>query len=325
MLISVGQRGVKKKEIRRSVAVFAPASVGNIGPGFDLLGMALAGMGDTVVATRSSDPGICITAITGDQGRLSQQADENTAGIAAKAVLAHLGVREGVSLELHKNVPGTGLGSSAASAVAAAYAVNLLFGKKLSKAELIPLAAVAESKVSGGFFLDNVGPAMMGGITWNNPFTKEVVRLGSLPTLVVVVAIPDFTLLTRDSRRVLPKFVPMAQFVSNMAHAAMMAWAVAKNDTERFGRSIQDDIVEPARAPLIAGFGDVKKIALSAGAWGGSISGAGSSVFAVTDDTRKGEKIGYAMAAAFKKHDVTCQIRVTPLDRQGARAIKLST
>lgn len=306
----------------KTVRVFAPASVGNIGPGFDLLGMALSGMGDTVVATRRPEPGVVITQITGDRGRLSYRADENTAGIAAQTVLDYFRNPGGVLLTLHKDIPGTGLGSSAASAVAASYAVNLLFGEKLSKTELVPLAAVAESKVSGGFFLDNVGPSMMGGITWNNPFTQEVVPLGRIDKASVVVATPDFPLLTKESRQVLPKTIPMESFIANMAYAAMIAWAVAKKDAERFGRSIQDRVAEPARAPLIKGFDDVKKAALAAGAWGCSISGAGASVFAVAKDEEIGQKIGKAMAQAFERHQVLSEVRVTTIDRQGARVVK---
>lgn len=306
----------------KSVRVFAPASVGNIGPGFDVLGMALSGMGDTVTATRRHEPGISITEITGDRGRLSYKADENTAGISAQAVLDHLSCKEGVTLSLHKGVPGTGLGSSAASAVAAAYAVNLLFGEKLSKAELVPLAAVAESQVSRGFFLDNIGPSMMGGITWNNPFTKEVVSLGRIEKAIIVIAIPDFPLLTKESRRVLPGMIPMEHFISNMAYSSMIAWAVAKKDVVRFGRSIQDRIAEPARAPLIKGFEDVKKSALAAGALGCSISGAGASIFAVSEDAKKAEKIGKAMEKAFRGHQVIAEIRTTQMDRLGARMVK---
>lgn len=306
----------------KTVRVFAPGSVGNVGPGFDVLGMALLGMGDTLSATRHPEPGVSIVEITGDRGRLSYKAEENTAGIAAQEVLKRLRTREGVSLSLHKNIPGTGLGSSAASAVAGAYAVNLLFGEKLSKEELIPLAAVAESKVSGGFFLDNIGPSMLGGVTWNNPFTKEVVSLGRIARAVIVVAIPDFPLLTKDARRVLPASILMENFISNMSYASMISWAVAKKDVERFGRSILDRVAEPARAPLIKGFDDVKKEALSAGALGCSISGAGASIFAVTDDPEKGEKIGKAMARAFERHAVASEIRVTHMDPHGARVVK---
>ncbi len=313
----------------KPVSVFAPATIGNIGPGFDLLGMAIAGMGDTVIAKRQKTPGVVITKITG--ATLSYNPNENTAGIAAQAVLSKLNVNEGagplpgVTLTLHKGVLGTGLGSSAASAVAAAFATNLLFEGRLSRQELIPLAAVAESNVSGGFFLDNIGPAMMGGITWNNPYTKEVVPLGILEKAIVVIAIPDFPLLTRESRKRLPQSITMEQFISNMAYASIMAWAVSKKDVARFGQSIQDKVAEPVRAPLIKGFDDVKKGALAAGALGVSIAGAGASVFAITDHPGQAKKIGAAMADQFAKYDVNATIKIARIDRQGARPIRKGT
>jgi homoserine kinase len=304
------------------VSVFAPASIGNIGPGFDLLGMAISGMGDTVIATKTKKPGVTITKITGGMS-LSNRPDKNTAGIATQAVLSHLKVKEGVDLILRKGVLGTGLGSSAASAVAGAYAANLLFGKKLTREELIPLAAVAEVKVSGGFFLDNIGPSMMGGVSWNNPMTKEVVPLGVIEKAIIVIAVPDFSLLTRESRKCLPAAIKMEQFISNMAYASMMAWAVAKKDVARFGQSIQDIVAEPVRAPLIKGFDAVKKGALDAGALGCSIAGAGASVFAITDDANKAKKIGVAMLAGFWQHKVAAKLVVTTIDPQGAREIFL--
>ncbi|MFQ5598839.1 MAG: homoserine kinase [Nitrospiria bacterium] len=303
------------------ICVFAPASVGNIGPGFDVLGMALSGMGDILFLRRSASPEIVIEEIRGDGGQLPYQADENTAGIAAKAVLDHLNIKEGVSLRLQKAIPGSGLGSSAASAVAGAYGTNRLFGGPLTKEALIPMAAIAESKVSGALFFDNIGPSMIGGITWSHPQTKEVVSLGWMDHAVIVIATPDFPLLTRDARSRLPSSVPMADFVSNMAYAAMMSWAVAKQDVIRFGRSIQDRVAEPARASLIKGFGEVKRAALSAGALGCSISGAGASMFAVVEGLTQGEAVADAMKAAFGRHDVLAQVCITRIDQAGARLV----
>jgi len=175
--------------------------------------------------------------------------------------------------------------------------------------------------VSGGWFLDNIGPSMMGGITWNNPFTKEVVPLGVLEKAMIVIAIPDFSLLTRQSRQSLPTAITMEQFISNMAYASMMAWSVAKKDIVRFGESIQDKVAEPARAPLIKGFDSVKKEALAAGALGVSIAGAGASVFAITDDAKAAKKIGAAMKKGFLENDVVAKIEITTIDRKGARRI----
>lgn len=307
----------------KEITVFAPASVGNIGPGFDVLGMALSEMGDTVSIARASKTGIVIEKITGDGGKLPYRVEENTAGISAQAVLEHLKIQEGLVLRIDKAIPGSGLGSSAASAVAAAYATNLLFEGKLSKEALIPLAAVAESKVSGALFFDNIGPSMMGGITWSNPFSKEVVPLGCIKEAVIVIATPDFPLLTREARSLLPQSIPMADFISNMAYTSMMSWAVAKNDVIRFGQSIRDRVAEPARSKLIKGFEDVKQSALAAGALGCSISGAGASVFAVSDDLGTGEKIGDEMQEAFQGHGVTSQIKVTQIDEQGVRLLEM--
>ncbi len=301
--------------------VFAPASVGNIGPAFDILGMALAEMGDTLHFRRSSKAGIQIEKISGDGGLLPLKAEENTAGIAAQAVLDQLKVREGLVMTIDKAIPGSGLGSSAASAVAGAFGVNLLFEGGLSKLALLPLAAVAESKVSGALFFDNIGPSMMGGITWSHPQTKEVVPLGWIEGAVIVIATPDFPLLTREARTVLPQSIPMPDFISNMAYAAMISWAVAKGDVARFGRSINDRVAEPARSKLIKGFDDVKQAAMSSGALGCSISGAGASVFAVSDDLGKGAKIGEAMKAAFEKNKVNAKLRVTRMDKEGARLV----
>jgi homoserine kinase len=306
----------------RKVTVFAPASIGNIGPGFDVLGMALAGIGDEVVASRIPERKVVIREILGDAGKLPREAERNTAGIAALSLLDRLEAREGVELSLKKGVPGTGLGSSAASAVAASFAVNLLFGERLKKEELIPLAAQAESSVSGGYFLDNVGPSMMGGITWNHPFSRTVIQLGRLPRAVVVVATPDFPLLTKESRKVLPKEVPIEVFIFNLAQASLMTWAAAKGNLELFGRSIIDRMAEPARAPLITGFADVKAAAIEAGALGCSISGAGASVFAVTGNLGKGERIGVAMEKAFRDHGASAKITVTRIDRWGARKVE---
>ena len=305
-----------------TVCVFAPASTGNIGPGFDVLGMALSGMGDCVRATRRSCPGVEIAAITGAGAeRLPCDPVSNTAGIAAQAVLDRLGVKDGVLLTLEKGISGTGLGGSAASAVAAASAVNALWNEPLRKADLIPLAAVAESKVSGGFFLDNIGPSMMGGITLTHPQTKEVLCLGTLPEAVVVLGVPEIQLLTRRSREVLPQNIPMAHFISNMAHTASMTWAVARGDVPGFGRAIYDLVAEPVRAPLIRGFTQAKAAAIAAGAYGCSISGAGASLFAITDDLHKGEQIGAAIQAAFQDQGVKSYIRVTTIDACGARVI----
>ncbi len=302
--------------------MFAPGSIGNIGPGFDLLGMAVAGIGDTVIARRVSRTKVTIASISGAAQTLPTDPEKNTAGIAAKAVLRARSSREGVELSLTKGVPGSGLGSSAASAVAAAVAVNLLLGGELSLYQLAPLAAEAEEATSGGYFLDNVGASLLGGVVLTNPFTREVLSLGTIPGVTLIVAIPDFRLSTRDSRGVVPRDVAMRDFVWNMAAACGIVAAVAKRDAALFGRSVADRVVEPARAGLIKGFAKVKEAAIASGALGCSIAGAGASLFAVTDRRGAAKRIGEAMRRAFAAEGVSAEIRIAGIEKRGARRVR---
>ena len=304
------------------VKIFAPASIGNIGPGFDVLGMAIEGLGDTVEARRINQKTVRILEITGDNGQLPRRASSNTAGIAAASVLKLLKAPGGIELKLHKGIPGSGLGSSAASAVAAGLAVNHLHGAKLSKTDLVVPCAIAESKVSGGFFLDNIGASLMGGVVITHPTAKTVFPVGSIPDAIIIVVTPDFKLLTRKARKILPQKVRLAQVITNLSHACMMVAAVAEQDIRMFGTAICDVLIEPVRAKLIPGFAGVKKAALKNGALGCSISGAGASVFAVTDDRERAARIGQAMQQAFRHSKLHSMVTSTKMDVIGARVME---
>jgi homoserine kinase len=264
---------------------------------------------------------IVIREIIGDNGKLPTDARKNTAGIAASKVLRLLNVDAGVELVLEKNIPGNGLGSSAASAIAGGFAVNALFGSPLPKADLLLPCAAAEASVSGGYFLDNAAASLFGGVNVTNPETREVISLGGLAGAVIVVATPRYQLLTARSRKVVPRRVPLASMIANCSRACAIVAAVAKQDVGLFGRSIVDVVVEPARAALIPGFAAVKRAALKAGALGCSISGAGSSVFAVTEDREAGRRIGDAMKKAFARARLESVITVTVIDPDGARIV----
>ncbi len=307
------------KRRMRSVTVFAPASVGNIGPGFDVLGLAVTGIGDWVTACLSTTRGIRIHSITGTQSQIPTDPMKNTVGIAALEVLKRLGKTTGMDLWVHKNIPGNGLGSSAASAVAGGYVANYLLGSHLKKEELLIPCARAESRVSGGYFLDNISASLFGGVVVTNPETKSAVCLGTLPRLVVVLITPHFPLLTKRARKILPKEVLLSQFIHNMAFSCSMVAAAAHNDVRTFGASIQDAIVEPNRSALIPGFWEVKKAALRNGALGCSISGAGSTVFAITDQIKKGKIIGRAMQRAFQRKGLTTTMTISRIDHRGVR------
>ena len=305
-----------------SIEVIAPATIGNIGPGYDVLGLAVKHLGDRVKA-RKTDSGVSISAVTGQSqwSELSRNPDENTAGIAARETLKLLGEARGVDLEVHKGLPhGSGLGSSAASAAAAAFAVNELFGARLTKEELILPATMAEEEVSGGFFADNTAPALLGGATLTrSSLPLDVTRIGYIENLIIVLVTPDIVVLTREAREMLPTSVPMTDFIYNMANTSLITAAFSKNDYSLFARSLNDVVIEPIRSKLITGFDDVKANALKAGADGLAISGSGPTVFAITDTPSRARFIEDAMVRTFRAHGVISTSIITEVDPEGAR------
>lgn len=306
------------------IKVFAPASIGNIGPGFDVLGMAVAGLGDAVEARRTVRRGVRIVEITGGDGQLTARATLNTAGIAAARVLKVIGAPGGIELRLHKGVPGTGLGSSAASAVAAGYATNRVYGGRLSRAELVLPAAAAERQVSGGKFLDNIGASLFGGVVITHPQEQFVLPVGTLPGVILVIVTPSCRLLTREARKVLPRQVPLDKMTGNLSRACTLVAAVSKGDAQMFGRAISDGIIEPARQRLIPGFTAVKRAALQEGALGCTISGAGATLFSVSDRAARAQRIAGAMARAFHRYGLESIVTITRMDQKGARVIRSS-
>ena len=306
--------------MNKRVKVFSPATIGNIGPGFDVLGLAVKGMGDIIEVWKTSGDNIVIEEILNADHDISIDPDKNTAGIAAREVLRLLNVKQGISMRIEKGMPaGSGLGSSAASAAAAAYAVNLLFDNKLSKMDLILPAAMAEEYVSGGFFADNVAPALLGGATLTRSSVPlDVTHLGNISDLIIVLALPNIQILTKDARDILPSKVNMNNFVGNMANACLIASAFSTDNYHLFSRSLKDIVIEPVRSVLIPGFDEVKAVALEAGADGMTISGAGPAVFAITNEKKKAPIIEDAMARTFKKNGIDCRTLVTTPSHKGS-------
>lgn len=308
------------------VKVFAPATIGNIGPGFDVLGLAVRELGD-VVEARKIRSGVKISSIAYTNPtliNLSTDPRKNTAGIAARETLKILDVRGGVELRLKKGLPlGSGLGSSAASAAAAAFAVSHLYGNKLTKEELILAATRAEEVVSGGFFADNTAPALLGGATLTRScLPLDVTRIGSIKKLKIILVIPEIVILTKEAREILPDKIPMKDFIFNMANTSLITAAFAKDDYALFARSLNDVVIEPVRSKLIQGFDQVKKNALKAGADGMTISGSGPTVFAITDRLSKARFIEEAMVRTFKQFGTKTLHMITAVDPEGARVIK---
>ncbi len=304
------------------IKVFTPATIGNIGPGFDVLGLAVKKIGDTVFARKTETPGVVISEILSPI-ELTKDAEKNTAGIAALEVLKMLDIKGGVELKIHKGMSlGTGLGSSAASAAAAAFATNYLYGNQLSKEELILPATKAEEYVSGGFFADNTAPALLGGATLTRSVLPlDVTRIGSIDHLHIILVTPEIVILTKEAREILPKQVDMKDFIFNMANSCLITAAFAKNDYNLFANSLNDRVIEPYRSKLIKGYDQVKKNALMAGADGMAISGSGPTVFAITNQLKKTIFIEDAMIRTFKEFGIPCTSIITEVDNEGTRII----
>jgi homoserine kinase len=308
----------------QSIAAFAPGGIGNIGPGLDILGLALAGEGDTVQAQWSDTPGIQIR----DPGHrdLPRDPRRHTSSLAAQAVLDRVGrgdqKKRGIALTVQKGLPlSGGQGGSAASAVAGAVAVNALLGEPLDRLELVNAALAAEETVAGRH-ADNIAPSLFGGIVLIRSMEPlELVHLPVPDELLVVVARPNQRMRTADARAVLPAEVSRAVALHQAAQVGALIAALASNDYELLGRAIDDRIAEPVRAGLLPGFSEAKLAALAAGALGSSISGSGPTAFALVRGPETARKVAEAMAAAYAACGQRSEVRVTTVDRQGARLV----
>ena len=307
------------------VRVFAPASASNLGPGFDVLGLALQEPGDVVEMEQCDSPGVHIVEVIGAPS-LTADPTENTAGIAAAAALRRLerSERSGVRLWLHKQMPlASGLGSSAASSVAAAVAVNQLFGNPLPPRTLVDCALEGEVAASGTAHADNVAPSLLGGIVLIRSYDPlDLVSLPVPSALRVVVIHPHAEVKTTTARRlVAERRFDISQAVANLGNIAALVSALHTGDLELFGRSIQDALVEPVRAPLVPAFAEVKRAAADAGALGCSISGSGPSLFAFTDSDVKAAVVADAMQDAFRATGLGSDRYLGMVNTRGACAV----
>ncbi len=294
-----------------SVRVFAPASASNLGPGFDVLGLALVGPGDVVAAELIDGGGVEIAEVTGDGGLLTTNPAENVAGVAAQSVLSALVARglcgpagaRGVRLGVHKRMPlASGLGSSAASSVAGAMAVNELFGRPLSRRDLLPHALAGERAASGSAHADNAAPSLLGGFVLVRRYEPlDVIDLPVPPALRVAVVHPHCRVETASARALLRGHLfSIEQAVANLGNLGALVTGLFRGDLELVGRSIEDRLAEPLRARLIPGYATVKDAARRAGALGCSISGSGPSVFAFADGDAAAARVAAAMRDAFR-------------------------
>jgi homoserine kinase len=277
--------------------------VSNVACGFDVLGFAMEMPGDEVMA-RLAPAGVRIEDITGDGGRLPRDASKNTAGVAARALLARLGERRGVTLCIRKGLPlSSGLGGSAASAAAAVVAVDAVLGAETSIDTLIACALEGEQLGAGSAHADNVAPCLYGGfVLVRRPNPPDVIRLPVPAGLTAVVVHPDLEIETARARAMLGTTVPLADAVRQWANLGALVHGLHCGDFSLISRALEDTIAEPRRAPLVPGFAMIKRAAMDAGALGCSLSGSGPSLFALCAGRDVAARVAEAMTASVKSH-----------------------
>jgi homoserine kinase len=307
---------------RTSATAFAPASVGNVAVGFDVLGHSVQTTGDRVTAKRIEEPTVRIAAITGLVKDLPLEAEKNTAGMAVLSMVRDQNLSFGFELTIEKGIPlGSGLGGSAASAVAAVVAANALLPQPLSKLELLKAAMQGEKVASGSVHVDNIAPSLFGGLVLtvgvDHPNVKQIPVPASIRAVLVH---PHMMLSTREARQILKRTVDLSDVIWQTANISGFITGCFTGDLQLIRESLQDVIIEPQRRVLIPGFDAVKQAALDNGALGGSISGAGPTVFAWCEEPQA-VAIRDAMVAAFRAHGLESDAWISTLAPNGARLV----
>lgn len=306
------------------VRVFAPASVSNLACGFDVFGLALDQPGDIVEARIAGGAGVAAVSLEGEAARVPANPKRNSAAIAAQAVLDKAGSRTGVALTVHKGVPlASGLGGSAASAVAGAVAADALVEARLGPQALLECALAGEAGGSGAAHADNVAPSLSGGFVLVLPGSPpHVVSIPTPPALAVAVARPHVEIETARARDMLADAIPLRDGIRQWANTAGLVAGLYSADWDLVGRCLQDGVAEPARAALVPGLGAVKSSALDAGALGAGLSGSGPAVFALCRGRPIAENAGRAMVAAFRREaGVDADMVVSGVARSGSRVV----
>ncbi len=307
-----------------TITVWSPASLSNIGPGFDTIGLAITGFGDKVVGRITGEGAPSVSIVSTGFVTLPTEASANTAGVAANFVLTRANARVTIELEIEKGIPlGSGIGGSAASAVAGAFAANALIGHPFHPEELVSAAIEGEAVASGAEHGDNVVPSLLGGLFLVSPENPRDFR--ALPVadgLQMVVVLPDLQIMTSSARMILPENVSHQTAVHNAANLAFLMTAFGSGDWHSVGKHIMTDrLAEPFRARLLPGYDHMKQAALTHGALGAALSGSGPAMFAVVDSTETADAVLRAMTLACTEAGMKSSAKIVEVDRAGTRLI----
>ncbi len=306
------------------ITVFAPATVSNVGPGFDLLGFALEEPGDIMEIRRNGTGRLVLINESGC--RIPDDPQTNVAALAAAALLEEAGINEGFDLVFKKKInPGSGIGSSAASCVAAVTGLNLLLGSPFRTEELLPFAMEGEAAASGAWHADNVAPALLGGITLIRGYDPLDINHIPYPAdLYCAIVHPALEIRTSESRKLIPSTVPLSSALAQAGNLAGLITGLITSDYGLISRSVSDQFAEPYRVSQLPGFMELKEQVLKSGALAFGLSGSGPSVFALTQGEEMAKKISAIMKAHFEAAGLISSAYSSRISREGAREIPRS-
>src|ERR1700761_4540828 len=308
----------------RGVKVFAPATVANVVCGFDVLGFAVNEPGDEVIMRMTNKPGITISKITGDDGRLPLDPAKNTVSVSVQHYLNSIGRNDiGLDIELHKKMPiGSGLGSSSASTVAGLFAAKTLLGDDTDPVKLLPFARKGEEMACGHGHADNVAPALLGGFVLIRSYDPlDVIRLPHPKDLYCAIVFPDVDVPTREARQIIRNKIQMKDAVTQWGNIAGLVSGLFMNDIDLIGRSMKDILVEPVRSMLIPDFYKMREMAMNLGAVSFGISGSGPSVFAFTKDEETARQITQKLQQHLTNIHIGSNIYVSDINDKGPKVI----
>jgi homoserine kinase len=305
----------------KEIKVFSPASIANLSCGYDILGVCLDNVGDEITVKKTRKKGITIKKVTGE--KLSTDISINVAGVSASALLNETKVDCGFEIEIHKGIkPGSGIGSSAASAAGAVFAINELLGRPYSRNGLVKFAMAGESLASGDAHADNLAPVLLGGFTLvRSNKALDIIKLPSPKNLVATIIHPKIELKTIHSRAILKNEIPLKKAVEQWGNLGAFISALYTNDYGLLSRSMKDKIIEPIRAMLIPKFNDIKHAAIDAGALGSGISGSGPSVYSLSKGETKAKKVGQAIRTYYDEIGLDYEVHYSRINNEGIKIL----
>ena len=303
------------------IKIFSPATVANVSCGFDVLGFCLDSVGDDMVIRKTEKKGIYITKIEGFD--LPYEADLNVAGVSALAMYEAIDVDFGFEIEIYKNIkPGSGIGSSAASAVGSVFGMNELLGRPFNKTQLTGFAIKGEALASKCEHADNLAPALFGGFTLVKSISPlQILEIPSPDDLYATIIHPQIEIKTSESRAILPKEIALSDAITQWANFGSLIHALHTSDYDLIKESLHDVVVEPHRSKLIPHFNAVKKAAITAGALGCGISGSGPSIFTLSNSLETSNNVKDAIKNVYSKTGIAFEIHVSKINTEGVKII----